>query len=198
MLKPLLGVLLVAREPLTARQLRAILNLDDERLRAGIARLGGLVADDGKQRYTLFHLKLYDYLRQDEKRPHKAYIFARDEEEGWHDTLARWCERGDLSLIWEPARHDPVEQGRREYARKYYVTHLYLSHEWQQPQKQRLFEVLDTVQYGQAKIRMIRVRIPIHSIWIWVGKQRCGRDGHEKKVWPCSRVCGSIPSSAVV
>ena len=153
MLKPLLGVLLVAREPLTGRQLRAILDLDDERLREGIARLGGLIADDGKNRYTLFHLKLYDYLRQDEERPHKEYIFARDEEEGWHDTLAQWCERGDLSLIWEDARHDPVEQGRREYARKHYVTHLYLSHEWQQPQKQRLFEVLDTVQYGQAKIR---------------------------------------------
>jgi hypothetical protein len=152
-LKPLLGVLLVAREPLTGRQLRTILDLDDERLREGIARLGGLVDDDGKQGYSLFHLKLYDYLRQDEKRPHKDYIFARDEEEGWHDTLARWCEGGDLSLIWDQARHDPVEQGRREYARKHYVTHLYLSHEWQQPQKQRLFEVLDTTKYGQAKIR---------------------------------------------
>jgi len=152
-LKPLLGVLLVAREPLTGHQLRAILNLDDEYLREGIARLGGLVADDGKNRYSLFHLKLYDYLRQDEKRPHKEYIFARDEEEGWHDTLARWCEQGDLSLIWQHAKHDPVEQDRREYARKHYVTHLYLSHEWQQPQQQRIFEVLDTVQYGQAKIR---------------------------------------------
>jgi len=152
-LKPLLGVLLVAREPLTGRQLRAILDLDDERLREGIARLGGLVADDGRKRYSLFHLKLYDYLRQDEQRPHKEYIFATDEEEGWHNTVARWCERGDLSLIWEDTRHDPVERGRREYARKHYITHLYLSHEWQQPQKQRLFEALDTVQYGQAKIR---------------------------------------------
>ena len=152
-LKPLLGVLLVAREPLTGRHLRAILDLDDERLREGIARLGGLVADNGKNCYSLFHLKLYDYLRQDVERPHKAYIFARDEEEGWHDTLAHWCERGDLSLIWEPTRQDPVEQERREYARKHCVTHLYLSHEWQQPQNQRLFAVLDTVEYEQAKIR---------------------------------------------
>jgi hypothetical protein len=76
-LKPLLGVLLVACEPLTGRLLRSILDLDDERLREGIARLGGLVAEDGKNRYTLFHLKLYDYLRQDKKRPHKEYIFAR-------------------------------------------------------------------------------------------------------------------------
>jgi hypothetical protein len=98
-LKPLLGVLLVTREPLMGRLLRTILNLDDERLREGIARLGGLVADDGKNRYSLFHLKLYDYLRQDEKRPHKEYIFARDEEEGLHDLLARWCEQGDFSGI---------------------------------------------------------------------------------------------------
>jgi tetratricopeptide (TPR) repeat protein len=146
-LKPLLGVLLVAREPLTERNLRAILNLDDERLREGIARLGGLIDNNGRNRYTLFHLKLYDYLRQDESNPLKEYIFARDEEEGWHDALAQWCERGDLSTIWEDARYDPAEQGRREYARKHYATHLYTARSWQ-----RLFEVLDTVQYGQAKI----------------------------------------------
>ena len=147
-LKPLLGILLVEREPLTGGQLRAILDLDDERLREGIARLGGLVADDDKNRYTLYHLKLYDYLRQDESKPHKEYIFARDEEEGWHNTLARWCERGVLSLIWEHARHDTAEQGRREYARKHYVTHLYAAQAWE-----RLFEVLDSIPYGQAKIR---------------------------------------------
>src|SRR5260221_5237651 len=50
--------------------------------------------------------------------------------------------------VWEDERHDLVEQRRREYARKYYITHLYLAQAWQ-----RLFEVLDAVPYGKAKLR---------------------------------------------
>jgi tetratricopeptide (TPR) repeat protein len=146
-LKPLLGVLLVAREPLTVQHLRQILELDDERVREGLVRLGGLIADDGRHRYSLFHLKLYDYLRQDEARPHKEYIFAKDEVENWHKRLAEWCERGDIATIWEDIPCDSIEQGRREYARHHYLTHLYHAHEWQ-----RLFAVLDKGAYGRAKL----------------------------------------------
>ena len=62
--------------------------------------------------------------------------------------LANVCEQGDLSIIWDDIKRNAVEQSRREYARKYYITHLYLAQAWQ-----RLFEVLDTVQYGKAKLR---------------------------------------------
>ena len=50
--------------------------------------------------------------------------------------------------VWEEERHDLVEQSRREYARKYYITHLYLAQA-----RQRLFEVVDAVPYGKAKLR---------------------------------------------
>ncbi len=147
-IKPVLGVLLAAREPLPVRNIRQILDVEDDWLREGIERLGGLIAKDGQQRCSLFHLKLQDYLRQDENNPDKEYIFATDEEEGWHKKLALWCEQGNLSIIWQNVKGNPAEQGRREYARRHYVTHLYHAKEWQ-----RLFAVLDTEAYGKAKIR---------------------------------------------
>src|SRR5207248_3240221 len=118
------------REPLSLAHIRQILNQDADRLRDGIARLGGLVIDDGAGRYALFHLKFYDYLRQDENLPRKEYIFAKDEEEIWHRTLADWCEQSDIQMIWENAELNPVEQARRLYARNHYLAHLYFAQEW--------------------------------------------------------------------
>jgi hypothetical protein len=147
-IKPVLGVLLVAREPLGLRHIRQIIGVDDDRLRDGIERLGGLITRDWQQLYSLFHLKLYEYVLQDEGRPTKEYIFATDEEQGWHKRLAQWCQGTDISAIWQNAKYDAIEQRRREYAGKHYLTHLYHAHEWQ-----RLFEVLDTVEYGKEKRR---------------------------------------------
>ncbi len=80
-IKPLLGVLLVAYEPLTLWQLRTILILDHQHVQDGLQCLSGLVTHV-EQRYTLYHLKLQDFLHQDETRPDKSYIFATDEEAG--------------------------------------------------------------------------------------------------------------------
>jgi len=128
--------------------MRQILPVNDDWLREGLERLGGLLAQDGQKRYYLFHLKLQDYLRQDIRIPDKEdYIFASDEEESWHTKLAQWCEQGDILTIWQNVKHDPIKQGRREYARQHYITHLYYARE-----RQRLFEVLDAEHYGKAKI----------------------------------------------
>jgi len=147
-LKPTLGVLLAAREPLAARHVRQILMVDDDQLSEGLRRLGGLIAQDGQQRYALFHLKLCDYLRQDERQPDKEYIFATDEEQGWHECIVDWCEQASIAAIWADVANDLTKQGRREYARKHYITHLYYAHEWQ-----KLFTVLDQGIYGKAKVR---------------------------------------------
>ncbi len=56
---PMLGVLLIAREPLILRHIGQILEIEEYRLRDGLARLGGLITEDGEHRYSLFHLKLY-------------------------------------------------------------------------------------------------------------------------------------------
>lgn len=140
-IKPVLGVLLAAREPLAFAHLRQILHLEADRLRDALTRLGGLVADTGEQRYILYHLKFRDYLKQDEQYPDKGYIFASDEEEQWHAIIASWCEQGQLALIWEETK-DVIEQGRRAYARRHYVAHLYYAHQWQD-----LFHLLDEGSY---------------------------------------------------
>jgi hypothetical protein len=73
-IKPILGVLLAAREPLGLRPIRQLIGQDDDSVRDGLQRLGGLLARDGRDRYYLNHLKLHDYLRQDPQRPEKLYV----------------------------------------------------------------------------------------------------------------------------
>jgi hypothetical protein len=60
--------------------------------REGLAKLGGLVIVDGQQKCSLFHLKLRDYLREDEQSPAKEYLFSAQEEINWHKVMADWCE----------------------------------------------------------------------------------------------------------
>ena len=107
-----------------------------------------MIIEDGQHRYSLFHVKLYEYLRQDEGRPGKEYVFAKQEEAQWHKKLVAWCEQCGLSAVWVDMIGNSSEQSRRVYARNHYVTHLYLAREWN-----RLFEVLDTGHYGRAKLR---------------------------------------------
>ena len=147
-IKPLLGVLLVRQEPLSVRHLRQILELESEQVTDGLQRLGGLVAQDGNGRRYLFHLKLQDYLRQDEGKPAKKFIFGKEDEEEYHTRLRKWCEKEGLGVIWEDLPYNQEEQGRREYARQHYVTHLYKAGEWE-----LLWKVLDEGEYGQAKMR---------------------------------------------
>lgn len=160
-MKPVLGVLLTAREPIERTHLKQIINLkhtrdaritiDSEELERGLERLGGLVIKDIRDRlqcYSLFHLKFRDYLRRDENKPDKDSIFDADDEQDWHSILATWCEHPQLDRIWQNAPRDASEQRRRLYARQYYITHLYYAGAWQ-----HLFDVLDESAYGKAKVR---------------------------------------------
>ena len=144
--KPLLGVLLVTYEPLTPWQLRTILNLDHQQIQNGLQCLSGLVTHI-EQRYALYHLKFQDFLREDEARPDKPCIFATDEEVGYHARIVQWCERDQLSTIWEDTS-DSNEQRWRVYVRHHYISHLYASRQWE-----RLFATLDERSYGQGKER---------------------------------------------
>jgi AAA ATPase domain len=137
-IKPLLGVLLVLQEPLGLRELRQIIGIEDDLLREGLRRLGGLLAYNEDGRPYLYHLKLQDYLRQDPNHPNKNYLFAFDEEEAYHANLAGWCEEN-----LKPAQMDLAG----DYARQYYVRHLYRAKQWA-----KLYEVLDKGEYGQIKL----------------------------------------------
>ncbi|GAB4204572.1 MAG: hypothetical protein OHK0022_29850 [Roseiflexaceae bacterium] len=149
-IKPILGLLLAAQEPLHSRAMRALIERDLEATREGIDRLGGLLLRDGQDRVTLFHLKLRDFLREDPRQPQRAALFAADEEQEWHRRLADWCERGagGLAAIWQDRPGDLLEQERRAYARRHYLTHLCLAGDWP-----RLWATLDTGDYGRAKLR---------------------------------------------
>ncbi len=152
-IKPVLGLLLVTNEPLVREHLKHLLNLDPvtkidgEQLNRGLEGLGGLVIIDDQQRYSLFHLKFREYLRQDTQRTNKKYVFDREDEQHWHERFIDWCEQNSLTQIWDNINADVIEKGRRLYARQHYITHLYYAREWK-----RLFDVLDKGGYGRAKV----------------------------------------------
>ncbi len=149
-LKPVLGLLLAARDPLSARAIRALIGVEDDECREGLQRLGGLLARDGEGRWYLYHLKLSDYLRQNPAQPQKAYVFATDEEERYHQQLADWGTggRGGLATIWTAVTGDALEQERRAYAQQHYVAHLAAARSYDQ-----LWACVDTGDYGRAKLR---------------------------------------------
>jgi tetratricopeptide (TPR) repeat protein len=147
-IKPVLGALLVAQEPLSKRQLRHLLAVDADSLNRGLELVGGLVIRDEQYHYSLYHLKFRDFLAEDSQKPQKKYIFARDEVEDWHQRLARWAEGRDLMEIWQDCPQDAGEQERRVYARNHYLTHLYSARQWEQ-----LCTILDAGDFGHAKLR---------------------------------------------
>ncbi|MBP1468956.1 hypothetical protein EYB53_024825, partial [Candidatus Chloroploca sp. M-50] len=149
-LKPILGFLLASRAPLSQRALRALVGVDDDTIREGLARLGGLLQRDGEGRFSLFHLKFGDFLRQHDAEPAQAYIFARDEAEAYHQLLADWCTggRGGLATIWDAAPGDALEQERRAYARQHVIAHLAAARSYA-----ALWAVIDAGTYSQAKRR---------------------------------------------
>nr|BBH92098.1 hypothetical protein KTA_02970 [Thermogemmatispora argillosa] len=158
-LKPLLGILLVAQEPLPVPALRQLVGLagqgeiDLEEVQEGLRRLGGLVMRDQQGGYTLFHLKLRDYLRGGSGEPdgpqrEPAGLFDEEEERRWHGLLAHWCEQGGLARLWQAGAKEEAERRRRQYGQRHYVRHLYEAGEWE-----RLFAVLDEGSYGRAKVQ---------------------------------------------
>jgi tetratricopeptide (TPR) repeat protein len=140
-LRPLLGTLLAAQEPLSRDALREILNVSQDRIQTAIERLGGLlgVRDvQGQPRYGLIHLKLIDYLRTE--------TFAADELITCHAQIAAWCGR-DLAHLWQPTT-DLAEQERRAYGQTHLVTHLAAAQKYDD-----VWRLLDADEYGAAKRR---------------------------------------------
>ncbi|WP_069806053.1 TIR domain-containing protein [Thermogemmatispora onikobensis] len=183
-LYPLLGLLLVAREPLGQAQLSHILApLPTYQVRDALQQLGGLLVADSSGRYSLFHLKLRDYLRQDAEQPARPYLFSAAEEARWHRVLADWCERGGSELIWQEERHDPDEAARRRYARQHLAAHLFYGRAWE-----RLFALLDAGHYGQRKIHQLDP-----STRAYAGDLDFGRQAAAWKGWSFSEGLAQLP-----
>jgi tetratricopeptide (TPR) repeat protein len=140
-LRPMLGTLLAAQEPLSRDALHGIIGVTQDRVLTAIERLGGLlgVRDvQGQPRYGLIHLKLIDYLRTE--------TFAADELITCHAQIAAWCGR-DLAHLWQPTT-DLAEQERRIYGQTHLVTHLVAAQQYDD-----VWKLLDDDEYGAAKRR---------------------------------------------
>lgn len=152
-IKPLLGLLLVTREPLKRDHLKRLLNLaavthvDGDQINRGLTRLGALVVVDDHDRYSLFHSKFRDYLLQDREHVKRKCVFDYEDEQHWHKRFVDWCEYNDPGQTWQDTS-EPIEQGRRQYTRRHYIAHLFAAHLWE-----RLFMVLDEGAYGRAKVQ---------------------------------------------
>jgi phage-related protein len=150
-IRPLVGTLLVAQEPLSSSQIAHILHKEEVRVRAGVISLGGLLAHSGQQKYTLFHSKLRDYLGPQSVEPDSDIQFSPGEVEELHGNLACWCEQESPEQIWQPLPAPTSSDDYQEYARKHYIFHLYHAGNYQ-----RLFDVLNAGTYEREKLRFDR------------------------------------------
>src|SRR6266487_2463680 len=86
--------------------------------------------------------------------------------------MADWCEQNDISVVWEDVKHSLMEQGRREYARRHYIEHLYHARKWQ-----RLFNMLDEGTYGGAKMRYYDYSASSYAQDLKLGQQAAAWEG---------------------
>ncbi len=149
-LKPILGVLLVAQEPLSDTALHRILREDGEEVREGLLKLGGLVTYDSRRHYQLFHLKFYEYLRAERHEGHTQAVFDSDDQMRWHSRVAEWCRRTEGFPKGEPGKtsDERGEPERRSYALDHLPAHLYFARDWVS-----LFSCLDSDEYRDVKLR---------------------------------------------
>lgn len=144
---PLLELLCVAREPLNLDQLGG---LADTHVRAGdlavaVQRLRHLL-DLTVDGYRLYHGTVAEFALADATRNDPATAELYVDGTAAHRRLAlRVAADGDETWRDDPQRPDVT--ARRNYARHYYVDHLYEGKAWD-----RLFLTLDEQRYGRQKV----------------------------------------------
>lgn len=147
-IRPILGVLLVAQEPLSAQQIGHIFKQESVRFREGISQLGGLLTRASKQTFTLFHPKLKEYLKQEADAPGNGIQFNAEEVETLHGQVTNWCKQGPIEQLWSELPNPSPRDDYQEYAQKHYIFHLYEARRYE-----HLFEVLNKGSYEQEKLR---------------------------------------------
>lgn len=143
-IKPCLATLLVAQEPMRRELIVHLLGVGEDPASRALTRLGGLLSVERAlqaqvvEKISLFHLTFKDFLHR--------VLFSADEVKQWHRRLADFCGQieGD---IWQDILGHTAEQARREYARRHYLTHLYLGQD-----HQRLFRILDAGDFGRNSL----------------------------------------------
>ncbi len=145
--KPILGLLLAARDPLSPAAIGDLLGLTSAVCVAALADLDDLLTCDGLGRYALFHLRLVDFLREDAHHLERESHVTPADERAYHQRLADWCAAGDVALIWQPTDVALVAE-QRAYARQSLVAHLVAAACYE-----RLWQVLDAAAYCHAQMQ---------------------------------------------
>src|SRR6266700_1397876 len=152
---PLMGMLSVAQESLTKAQLQAYSGQQKTSVWQCLSDLQQFIKEikilnetgEQESRYRLYHQSIVDFLNRQrllkKQLPNLFYLPSTD----WHKYLADGCEKNDIASIWKNVKLDPVEQGRRTYARRHYITHLFYASDME-----RLLTVLEAGEYGRAKL----------------------------------------------
>ncbi len=146
---PILALLAIAVQPLTLDQVHGL--TDTLASRAQLAQAIGWLEqflDRVDDRYRLYHATFAEFLTaaatHDDAAIEDLWVDAALE----HRRLSRVMEgEGWPQEIWEDSPQ-PREQGRRDYARLHYVTHLFLGDDFT-----RLASVIDDGGYGRGKLR---------------------------------------------
>lgn len=122
--KPILAVLTAARAPISQGAIAHLSELDFERVRNGLERLGGLVDRDPHGRTALYHEKLREFLTaygHDRRTP-----FDAREIRGRHARLAQWglVQEAVSEPSWPDPEHNDREAERHRYAEDHLPAHV--------------------------------------------------------------------------
>ena len=141
---PMLEVLSVALEPLTAAQLSGLIGAltPEADTSAALQRLGQFL-DGAGGRYRLYHATLSEFLHSERTRQNPDTAGLAVDAVSAHRRIAARL-RDD---VWIDVPEQPAEQGRREYGRRNYVAHLYHAMLWDE-----LFAVLDSGSHGRHRV----------------------------------------------
>jgi tetratricopeptide (TPR) repeat protein len=147
--RPVLAALSVTLQPLSLDQIHALTNslADRDEVVQAVGWLEQFL-DRINDRYRLYHATFAAFLMAPDTHanPKTSDLWIDSGKE--HRRIASLLEaRGPPELIWQDCA-DVREQGRREYARQHYITHLYLGANWD-----RLATVIESGAYGQGKLR---------------------------------------------
>ena len=122
--KLILAILTAARAPISQGAIAHLSQLDFERVRNGLERLGGLVDSDPHGRTALYHEKLREFLTAygyDQRTP-----FDAREIRGRHARLAQWglFQEAAAEPAWPDPEHDEREAERYRYAEDHLPAHV--------------------------------------------------------------------------
>ena len=146
---PILRLLAVCLSPLTLDQILALIGTFAGRTQLANAMewLDQFLERAGNT-YRLYHSTLADFLVATSTRTGAGtsgfFVDAMAEDRRLADVLEG---EGWPEATWQDTP-DPLEQGRRDYARRHYIAHLYLAEDWD-----RLYGTIDDGRYGQGKLR---------------------------------------------